>query len=433
MGLTMKERKAVIKEVAKRYRKSSKKVRGQILNEFVALTGYNRSYANYVLRNCGKRVLLKAKGKTVVVILGEGKTKAKRQREKIYDHKVLRVLKSIWLISDYLCGKRLAPFLKEVVPILERFGEIQIDKDTREKFMHISPATIDRLLAPERKRQALKGRARTKPGTLLKHQIPIRTFSEWDDLRPGFVEVDLVGHEGGDASGEFAYTLDLTDVCTGWTETEAVRNRAQKWVFEALINIEGKLPFKLLGLDSDNDSAFINAHFLRYCNERQITFTRTRPQRKNDNCFVEQKNYSIVRRAVGYSRYDTEEELKIINELYGHLRLYTNFFQPVMKLIEKTRTGSKVTKKYDKPRTPYQRVLESPLVFEENKEKLRQQYDKLNPAELKRSITRLQNRLTKLATMKRANRCVESLVSNVRFSGDSKVLVGLRKSIVGQI
>jgi len=183
------------------------------------------------------------------------------------------------------------------------------------------------------------------------------------------------------------------------------------WVFEAITGIEKRLPFRVLGIDSDNDSAFINNHLLRYCNENQITFTRTRAHRKNDNCFVEQKNYSVVRKAVGYLRYDTEEELKIINELYGHLRLYTNFFQPVMKLIEKIRIGSKVIKKYDKPRTPYQRVLESSHVSEGNKEQLRRQYATLNPAELKRQITRLQNKLLKIASLK----------ANLRRQGESKM------------
>ncbi|MBI5188960.1 MAG: transposase family protein, partial [Nitrospirae bacterium] len=375
MGLMMKEKKAVTKEVAKRYQKASKKQKGVILNEFIALTGYNRCYASYVLRNSGKRVLVRVKGKIVAVILGHPRQKTVRQRKRIYDEKVLHVLRSIWLISDYICGKRLAPLLKEMIPKLEKFKEIKLEAQTRKKLLRISPATIDRLLAADRKRQSLKGRARTKPGTLLKHQIPIRTFSEWDDMRPGFVEIDLVGHDGGDAGGEFAYTLDLTDVCTGWTETEAIRNRAQKWAFEALIRIQERLPFKLLGLDSDNDGAFINDHLLRYCNEKQITFTRSRPYRKNDNCFVEQKNYSIVRRAVGYLRYDTEEELKILNELYRHLRLYTNFFQPVMKLREKTRIGSRVTKKYDIAKTPYQRLMEFSCPQKETKDALTKQYE----------------------------------------------------------
>jgi hypothetical protein len=401
MGLMMKEKKAVTKEVAKRYQKASKKQNGVILNEFVALTDYNRSYASYVLRNLGKRVLIRVKGETVAVILGQPRQKATRRRKRIYDEEVLHVLRSIWLISDCICGKRLAPLLKEIIPRLEKFKEIKLDAQRRKKLLRISPATIDRLLAADRKKKSLKGRARTKPGTLLKHQIPIRTFSEWDEMSPGFVEVDLVGHDGGDAQGEFAYTLDLTDVYTSWTETKAVRNRAQRWVFEALMDIQGRLPFRLLGLDSDNDGAFINDHLLRYCNEKQITFTRSRPYRKNDNCFVEQKNYSIVRRAVGYMRYDTEEELKTLNDLYGYLRLYTNFFQPVMKLKEKTRIGSRVTKKYDTAKTPYQRLIESHYIQKKTKDALKRQYETLNPAELKREITRLQNRLLRLSANKK--------------------------------
>ena len=234
---------------------------------------------------------------------------------------------------------------------------------------------------------------RTKPGTLLRHQIPIRTFADWDEKKPGFVEVDLVGHDGGILKGDFLYTLDVTDINTGWTETRAVKNKAQIWVFGAMKYIRGRLPFELLGIDSDNGSEFINAELMRYCEEEGITFTRSRPYKKNDNCFVEQKNYSVVRRAVGYLRYDTEEELKIMNRLYEVLRLYTNFFQPSMKLLEKTRTGSKVTKRYDKPRTPYGRMKDSDAISEDVKERLEMEYERLNPAELKRRIDELQRKL----------------------------------------
>ena len=301
---------------------------------------------------------------------------------------------------DCICGKRLAAILKEVVPRLERYREIRIEAEVREKLLSISPATIDRLLAGERRKQTIKGRSNTKPGTLLKHQIPIRTFSDWDEHKPGFTEIDLVGHDGGDAHGEFIQTLDVTDIRTTWTETEAVRNKAQKWVFDALKDIRQRRPFPLQGIDSDSGAEFINHHLFRYCQQESITFTRSRSYRKNDNCFVEQKNYSVVRRAVGYLRYDTEEELQTLNEIYRHLRLYTNFFQPTMKLREKTRTGSKVTKKYDKPRTPYRRALASLHVSWANKALLKKQYVKLNPAALKRLITRLQQKLLRLASMK---------------------------------
>lgn len=403
MGLTMKERRAVTREVAKRYRKATKKQKGEILSEFVVLTGYHRTYASWLLRNIGGKILLRVNGGVVTVVVGQ-RRKARRQKARKYGTDVEKVLTTLWELSDYLCGKRLAAFLRETVPVLERFGEIGLDDDTRGKLFEISPATIDRLLREEKKKYLLRSRARTRPGTLLKHQIPIRTFSDWDDLRPGFCEMDLVGHDGGDTSGEFAYTLDVTDVCTGWTENRAVKNRAQKWTFEALEEIEQRLPFPLSGLDSDNDSAFINAHLKRYCNKKKITFTRSRAGRKNDNCYVEQKNYSIVRRNVGYARYDTEEELTVLNELYDHLRLYVNFFLPVMKLREKTRTGSKVTKKYDTPNTPYLRILRSKDMDGIVKRRLRKQYKTLNPAELRRTITKLQNRLLDLTASKKIRR-----------------------------
>lgn len=192
-------------------------------------------------------------------------------------------------------------------------------------------------------------------------------------------------------------TLNVTDVCTGWTEMQAVKNKAQIWVFEALKDIRGRLPFDLLGIDSDNGSEFINNHLVGFCRDEHITFTRSRSSRKNDNCFIEQKNYTIVRRYVGYARYDTEAAHTLLDELYGYLRLYVNFFQPVMKLIQKTRIGSRVRKKYDKPQTPYQRVLASLLVPESKNQALREQYAQLNPADLRRKIAKLQYKLLHLS------------------------------------
>lgn len=402
MRLTMKERKSVTAVVAVRYRKARKKDKGPILDEFSQLTGYNRSYAAWVLRNCGKRIRIDNK----LVIVGDRGKKIRRNKPRSYDEMVLRALRKIWVIMDCMCGKRLVGVIGELIPVLEEHGEIGVDTRTKQKLLKISASTIDRALAPERKRMLSRRRSRTKPGTLLKHQIPIKTFSEWDEQRPGFVEIDLVGHDGGNISGDYIQTLDVTDVCTGWTETRAVRNKAQVWVFAALKQIRECLPFKLLGIDSDNGSEFINGELYRYCLKEEITFTRARAYRKNDNCYVEQKNWSVVRRALGYLRYDTPEELEIINRLHGYLRLYTNHFQPVMKMIEKTRVGSRVKKKYDKPRTPYQRVLdsgvlESPDVEEERKEALTKEHLKLNPAELKRQITKLQDKLRKIALLKR--------------------------------
>jgi hypothetical protein len=397
MRLTMREKRSVTAIVASRYRKATKKEKYIILGEFTQLNGYNRCYAAFLLREHGKRLRVN----TNTVLVGDFRKRIKRNKPRIYDDKVESALKKIWFLMDCICGKRLAPMLGELIGVLERFGEIELESEVKEKLLNVSPATIDRLLVEERKKQTLRARSKTKPGTLLKHQIPIRTFSEWDEQKPGFVEMDLVGHDGGDVSGDYIQTLDITDVCTGWTETQAVKNRAQVWVFEALKQIRECLPFKLLGIDSDNGGEFINDQLYRYCQKEQITFTRGRPYRKNDSCYVEQKNYSVVRRAVGYLRYETEEQLEVINELYGYLRVYTNYFQPVMKLIEKTRVGSRVRKKYDKSKTPYHRVIESSHVEEEEKKALSTEYAKLNPAELKRQITRLQNKLRKLAIKQR--------------------------------
>ena len=397
MRLTMREKRSVTAIVASRYREATKKEKYIILGEFTQLNGYNRCYAAFLLREHGKRLRVN----TNTVLVGDFRKRIKRNKPRIYDDKVESALKKIWFLMDCICGKRLAPMLGELIGVLERFGEIELESEVKEKLLNVSPATIDRLLVEERKKQTLRARSKTKPGTLLKHHIPIRTFSEWDEQKPGFVEMDLVGHDGGDVSGDYIQTLDITDVCTGWTETQAVKNRAQVWVFEALKQIRECLPFKLLGIDSDNGGEFINDQLYRYCQKEQITFTRGRPYRKNDSCYVEQKNYSVVRRAVGYLRYETEEQLEVINELYGYLRVYTNYFQPVMKLIEKTRVGSRVRKKYDKSKTPYHRVIESSHVEEEEKKALSKEYAKLNPAELKRQITRLQNKLRKLAIKQR--------------------------------
>ena len=396
MRLTMNERRSVTKVIANRYKNASKKEKSAILDEFVNLTGYNRSYACWLLSSEGKTLHLSSG----LAIKGAHDKKSPKAVTRIYDDLVVSALVKVWTIMDQICGKRLAPILPEIIPILESFGEINLDLTTRDKLMVISASTIDRLLSSERKKLSFSSKTKTKPGTLLKNQIPIRTFSDWDDLRPGFVEIDLVGHDGGLGSGDYLQTLDVTDVSTGWTETQAVRNKAQVWVFEALKEIRERLPFDLLGIDSDNGSEFINNHLLRYCKEQAITLTRARSYRKNDNCFVEQKNYSVVRRAVGYFRYDTEEELSLLNQLYSHLRLYTNYFQPSMKLMEKSREGSKVKKRYDRARTPYQRVMESGQVTKQQKQKLRRQYAKLNPAELKRKITILQNKLIDIARLK---------------------------------
>ena len=387
----MSERRLLVKVEAERYRKARKKEKGRLLDELVALSGYNRWYAVGLLRGQGKAIKVGRR----LRLVGELARSTKRRRRRIYDGVLLEGLKRIWMILDFVCGKRLAAIIPEVIPVLERHHEIALDAATRQKLLSISPATIDRVLTPERRKFALRGRAGTKPGTLLKRQIPIRTFAEWNEARPGFVEIDLVGHDAGDASGDFCQTLNVTDVASAWTENAAVINKAQVWVFEALKDIRARLPFPLLGIDSDNGSEFINNHLLRYCQQEKITFTRGRAGKKNDGCFVEQKNYSVVRRAVGYARYDSPAQQRLLNALYAQLRLYTNYFQPVMKLERKERIGSKVKKTYDQPQTPYRRLLSAPGITEPMRRRLQAEYATLNPAQLKREITRLQNLLRK--------------------------------------
>lgn len=401
--LAMRHRKAISAETRKRYAKTTKKEKTIILDQFTAITGYNRCYASQILSVKKEKVLgyITTGGKRIKFVIGKNKKK-KRKKPRIYTYDVFLALRRIWTIFDFICSRRLAPFMAEAVKKLEKHKEIDLSPEVREKLLKISASTIDRLLKSEKDRYRLgKGRKGTKPGTLLKKSIPIRTFADWDDASPGFVEIDLVGHDGGIASGDFAQSLNFTDIATCWDITVACKNKAQKHVFEAIKTASARFPFKIAGIDSDNGSEFINAIMLRYCIENKITFTRSRAHKKNDSCYVEQKNYSVVRRAVGYLRYDTAEELDILNELYIYLDYYTNYFQPVLKLKSKTRVGSKTAKKYDEARTPFRRVLESKYIDDEKKKKLKLIYDKLNPAELKRRIAKLQDKLIKLNSLKK--------------------------------
>ena len=294
--------------------------------------------------------------------------------------------------------------MEATIAALERHGEISLTPEQRELLVAASPAPLDRLLAPERRRLRLRGRSMTKPGTLLRSQIPVRTFAEWDHGRAGFLEIDLVAHEGGDSSGEFAYTLCATDVASGWTEPRVVRNRARKWTFEALQDIRRCLPFALLGLDSDNGGEFINHHLANWCAGQEISFTRSRPLNKNDGCYVEQKNWSVVRRETGYGRYDTDAERELIAVIYADLRLYVNYFLPSMKLRLKQRVGARVTKRYDTPATPYQRLLALKALDEATAARLAAEYLSLNPAELRRRLTDNEKKLTRMCALKMDSR-----------------------------
>ncbi len=385
----MAERKAVTREMVRRYQRGSKGERGRVLDELCALTGWHRDYA--------RRALRRARQDPVP-------PRARPVRPLLYGQDLQAPLEKVWAAYGGPCGKRLAPFMGEGIEALERFGELCLSEEVRERLLQMSAATIDRRLAGARRRLGVRGRSGTKPGTLLKRHIPIRTFADWDERRPGFLEVDLVAHDGGVASGDYCQSLDATDVATGWTEPAALKNKAQVWVFAELKRIRSLLPFALLGLDSDNGAEFINHELYRYCTTEKITFTRGRAYRKNDSCFVEQKNWTVIRQHVGYARYDTDEELEVLKELYSYLRLWVNYFCPVMKLTEKVRDGAKVTRRYDTARTPYRRVLESPHVSPAAKRRLKADYLALNPVRLQREIGRCQDELLRLGRLKERRR-----------------------------
>lgn len=398
MSLTMQEKKSVSREYARHYRNVKKKLKSKLLDEFVDLTGYRRDYASFILRNWGRKVHFSNR---VVVVGDELKKRCYSGRARKYGIEVGKALTIFWDLLNNPCGKRLKPQLSEVVEKGVKFGEVLLSEELREKLETISASTIDRILKVERKKNKLKCRGKTRPGSILKRDIPIRTGIEWDENEVGYIEIDLVSHDGGNPRGDFCQTLTAVDVKSGWTDLVAVKNRAQVWVFEALMEMRQRLPFDLKGIDCDNGSEFINSHLYKYCKAERIKFTRSRPCRKNDNCHVEEKNFSAVRNYVGYSRYDTDEQRNLLNELYSVLRVYLNYFQPLMKLEMKKRIGSKIVKKYDKPKTPYQRIIEMANIDEAIKREMRKIYQGLNPFELKRKINRLQDELSMVTYLRK--------------------------------
>ena len=380
--MSLKSKRELLEVVRPRYLKASKVEKQKMLDEFTSATGYHRKHAIRVLKN-QRPVQNHLKGKT------------KRYRA-LYCGEVVQALEQVWEIYGHICSKRLQPFLPEAIRILERCQEIQLSKDTKALLLKISSASIDRCLRPVRIKSR-HGLSTTKPGSLLKNLIPVRTFTEWDEERPGFTEIDLVAHCGNSPEGQYLNTLTCTDICTGWTDVTALPHRSQEVVSKAIQHMRQRLPFPLLGIDSDNGSEFINDLLYRYCLVEKITFTRSRPYQKNDQAHVEQKNWSVVRHTVGYDRWDTEQELVLLESIYDDLRLYINFFQPSLKLIAKERIGNKTFKRYDPARTPYQRVLERKDISAEAKARLMNLYLQLNPVELRSRIDQKTAKLWKIS------------------------------------
>jgi hypothetical protein len=369
-----------IATIRPRYLKADRPERSRLLTEATTITGYHRKH---LLRLLHRPARLSPPGI--------------RHRPRQYTPEVVDALRIAWEACGYICSRRLRPFLPELVPHLTRVGVLQLRAQTAATLVQISPATIDRALAPFRRSLRPHGLSTTKPGTLLLSQIPIRTFAQWDDAQPGFLEVDLVAHCGTSLASEYAYTLSAVDIATGWCECFAVPNRGERAVFAGLQEIRHRLPVPLRGLDSDNDTAFINNHLLRYCRAEHITLTRCRPYRKNDQAHVEQKNWSVVRRLIGYDRYETPAAVGILNAIYQHLRLYTNFFQPSLKLVRKVRHGARLHRTFDRAQTPYQRLLTSGSLPAPVAQRLETQYRSLNPVALREEIDEHLRRLWRLA------------------------------------
>lgn len=377
--MSQRSKREMIETIQPRYLRANRVGKAQILDEFIAVTGYHRKYAIRVLRHGPKPKGLKRAG-----------------RRKVYQGEVVQFLEQIWEIYGRICSKRLQPFLPEGITVLERWHELTMSAEIKHLLLSMSRATIDRCLKKARFTQPQHGLSTTKPGSLLKQAIPIRTFTPWEDEHPGFLEIDLVAHCGSSTEGTYLNTLTATDLATGWTECLAVAQKTQLAVSEAVAQMRQDLPFALLGLDSDNGSEFINDTLYRYCLAEQITFTRSRPYQKNDQAHVEQKNWSVVRHTIGYDRLEGPEELALLRSIYSDLRLYINFFQPVLKLVAKERIDRKTVRTYDQAKTPYRRVMALDTLPLEVKAHLTAQYVKLNPVRLRASIDAKVGRLWKI-------------------------------------
>jgi hypothetical protein len=376
--LSMATRKELTEVAAERYQTSNHAEKTRVLDEFVDITGYHRKHAMRLLRG-------EARART-----GGGR------RRRIYDEAERNALVLLWEASDRVCGKRLKALMPVLIEAMERHGHlVELAADLRAKLLAMSAATIDRALA--RVREGLGRRRRRPAAHALRSSIPIRTSADWGDPSPGFVEADLVAHSGPSARGSFIQTLVLTDIATGWTECAPLIVREQTLLSTVLTELRKQLPFALLGLDTDNDTVFMNETLKAYCDAANIAFTRCRPYRKNDQAFVEQKNGAVVRRMVGYRRFEGLEAAALLAELYRSSRLFVNFFQPSFKLIAKRRDGARVRKTYSAPMTPHQRLAADARTPDEVRARLQEIYAGLDPVVLLRDIRATQERLAALA------------------------------------
>jgi Integrase core domain len=371
---TRRELKDAIRE---RYQATSERHdRRQILAEFVRVTRYHRKHALRVLNHSST-------------------SPTPRQRERLYDEAVHQALSVLWEAADRICGKRLKELAPVLIDAMERHGHLQLDPVVRSRLLDMSAATIDRLLRPEREATGRLRRRRWGMGSAVRQSVPVRTFADWGDPPPGYFECDMVEHCGGvKDGGNFVHTLTLTDIHSGWTECAALAVREQSLVVEGIRAIASRVPFALCGLDTDNDSAFMNQTLREYCNHHRIEWTRSRPYLKNDQAWVEQKNGAVVRRLAGYGRLNGLAATGALQRLYESGRLYVNFFQPSFKLASKQRNGALVHKRYHRPLTPCQRLLASDRIDETCKQRLRKQFAALDPVALLETIRAAQQELS---------------------------------------
>jgi hypothetical protein len=361
------------------YESASLKEKSSLLKHFISSTGYSKKYAI---------TLLSSNRPTP-------EPPVRRTRGGKLGDQALDALKVIWEVSGHICGKRLASAIPVVLANLERHGHLNLNDEARTQLVSISPATIDRALRSERQR-VKRSRSLTRRSSLVKNKVPVRTFADWSDVVPGFFEIDTVGHCANDVGGQFLYTLNMTDIATCWTVPMALRRKSAAEVLRALDLSVERLPFVLLGIDFDNGSEFLNEDLIKWCVAHSVTYTRSREYKKNDQAWIEEKNGSVVRKAVGRARYEGNAAFEKLSELYGVLFMHLNYFIPCQKLLSKTRIGSKTVKKYDIAKTPYQRAIESKHVSEANKDKLRAQYQQLDAHQLHERLQQLQSELSLL-------------------------------------
>lgn len=383
MNMSKQSREDYYKTVVRRYRNSDKKTKSQLLDEFCEVCGYNRKYAIRKLNTRKRNYNRKRPGRP------------KRYKDPI----LLDVLFYLWEKQNLPCSKR----LKAAMPLwLPFYNQRPLSQKIKTQLLEMSPATIDRLMIKMRKKIGKLGLATTKPGSILKSHIPVKT-NQWDESRPGYLESDTVAHCGTSVAGSFVYTVNTVDIATGWTEQRALWGKGYQGMHTALISIENDLPFPILGFDSDNGTEFLNWHLYRHFTNRKapVHFTRSRPYKKNDNAHIEEKNWSIIRQWLGYNRFEQVKLVEELNQIYtSEWRLFMNFFRPSSKLQKKVRINGKVKKVYDYPKTPYQRLLESDIISDAEKEKLKSRFERLNPFKLQEAmVTKIKQFINKTTSV----------------------------------